>query len=200
MDISFIFLLCFSFLFFSPLFVRPPQTAILPFLHFFLLGMVLITVLQTSIHRSSGTLSYLIPWIYFSLPLYNRRGFDLGRTWTFFNLSLDLAIRSSWSEPQSAPSLVFADCIVLFCWKLAWGTPPVAKVMRKEPRHTQRWDRASGVPLEILEHLPPNLESAYFTTLCSHLHLWLYGGLSPTTSFGEGVKLRSPVNNNSWAW
>ena len=30
---------------------------------------------------------------------------------TFFNLSLNLAIRSSWSEPQSAPGLVFADCI-----------------------------------------------------------------------------------------
>ena len=30
---------------------------------------------------------------------------------TFFNLSLNLAIKSSWSEPQSAPSLVFADCI-----------------------------------------------------------------------------------------
>ena len=29
---------------------------------------------------------------------------------TFFNLSLNLAM-SSWSEPQSAPSLVFADCI-----------------------------------------------------------------------------------------
>ena len=28
---------------------------------------------------------------------------------TFFNLSLNLAIRSSWSEPQSTPSLVFAD-------------------------------------------------------------------------------------------
>ena len=32
---------------------------------------------------------------------------------TLFNLSLNLAIRSSWSEPQSAPSLVFADCIEL---------------------------------------------------------------------------------------
>ena len=28
---------------------------------------------------------------------------------TFFNLSLNLAIRSSWSEPQSATGLVFAD-------------------------------------------------------------------------------------------
>ena len=32
---------------------------------------------------------------------------------TFFNLSLNLAIRSSWSEPQSVPGLVFADCIEL---------------------------------------------------------------------------------------
>ena len=30
---------------------------------------------------------------------------------TFFNLSLNFAIRSLWSEPQSAPGLVFADCI-----------------------------------------------------------------------------------------
>ena len=29
---------------------------------------------------------------------------------TFFNLSLNFAIRSSWSEPQSAPVLVFAHC------------------------------------------------------------------------------------------
>ena len=43
------------------------------FLHFFFMGMVLITasctVSQTSIHSSSGTLSDLIPWIYFSFPL-----------------------------------------------------------------------------------------------------------------------------------
>ena len=32
---------------------------------------------------------------------------------TFFNLSLNFTIKSSWSEPQSAPSLVFADCIDL---------------------------------------------------------------------------------------
>ena len=45
---------------------------------------------------------------------------------TFFILSLNLSIRSSRSEPQSAPSLVFADCIELlhfgckddFCFKL----------------------------------------------------------------------------------
>ena len=68
--------------------------------------------------------------------------------------------------------------------------PPVAKVMRKEAGHTQRRDGASGVSLEILEHLPPKPESAYFTALCSHLHLWLYGGLSPTTSLWKRVKLQ----------
>ena len=36
---------------------------------------------------------------------------------TFFSLSLNLAIKSSSSEPQSAPGLFFADCIELlhFC-------------------------------------------------------------------------------------
>ena len=75
------------------------------------------------------------------------------------------------------------------CQEPLWGTPPMAKVMRKEARHTQRQDRASGVPLEVLEHLTPKPESAYFTALCSHLHLWLYGGLSPTTCFGKRVNL-----------
>ena len=39
--------------------------------------------------------------------------------------------------------------VIVFCWE------PVAKVMKEEARHTQRPDRASGVPLDILEHLPP---------------------------------------------
>ena len=49
------------------------------FLHFFFLGMVLITasctISGTSIYTSSGTISDLIPWIYLSLPLYNHRDF-----------------------------------------------------------------------------------------------------------------------------
>ena len=65
-------------------------------------------------------LSYLIPWIYLSLPLYNHKGKwfrsylnGLVVSPAFFNFSLNLAIRSSWSEPQSAPGLVFADCLEL---------------------------------------------------------------------------------------
>ena len=119
---------CLLQLFFYQLFVRPPQTTILPFLCFFFLRMVLIpascTMSRTSVHSVSGTLSIrsnpLNP-----LPLYNCKLWfqsylnGLVVSPTFFNLSLDLAIRSSWSEPQSTPGLVFADCIELLhiCWK-----------------------------------------------------------------------------------
>ena len=66
------------------------------------------------------------------------------------------------------------------CREPARDIPLVTKVMRKGAGHTQRRDRASGVPPDILKHLPPKKpESAYFIALCSHL--WLYWGLSPTT-------------------
>ena len=61
--------------------------------------------------------------------------------------------------------------------------------MRKEARHTQRRDRASGVPLEILERLPPITRACllyYFVLLPTPLTL---RGAVPTTSFGEGVNL-----------
>ena len=38
------------------------------------------TISRTSVHSSSDTLSDLIPGIYFSPPLYNHKGFDLGHT------------------------------------------------------------------------------------------------------------------------
>ena len=43
---------------------------------------------------------------------------------TVFNLSMNLAIRSSRSEPQSAPGLVFADCIeLLHLWLQRYNQP-----------------------------------------------------------------------------
>ena len=100
-------------LFASPLFTdiyKASSDSHLTFLHFFFLGMVLIpvscTMSWTSIHSSSSTLSIRSSP---SLPLYNHKGFDLGHTWpkfrsrpdlgrvvfpTFFNLSLNLVIRS----------------------------------------------------------------------------------------------------------
>jgi len=78
-------LLCLELLFFSQLFVRRPQTTILPFCISFSWAMVLITascaMLQTSVHSSSGTLSDLISRICLLLPVVNHMGFDLSHTW-----------------------------------------------------------------------------------------------------------------------
>ena len=121
----------FSFSFCSQLFVRPPQTTILPFCISFPWGwswslppvqcQELLSIVLQSIYLSikQSCLSDLsIPSICLSLPLYNRKGFEF-RSYlnhlvvfpTFFNLNLNLAIKNSWSEPQSV--LVFADCIEL---------------------------------------------------------------------------------------
>ena len=64
------------------------------------------------------------------------------------------------------------------CWEPAWGTPPMAKVMRKEARHMQRRDRASGVPWKF-SSIYPQTRVCLLSALCSHLHLWLYGGCPP---------------------
>ena len=122
-----------------------------------------------------------------------------------------IQLLSTWNTASLIWDIVTVKCMLDFedlvqkncpvshwCWEPAWGTLPMAKVMRKEVRHMQRQDWASGVPLEILEHLPPKPESTYFTALCSHLHLWLYGGLSPTTSLWKRVSLQlvfQPTNS-----
>ena len=53
------------------------------------------------------------------------------------------------------------------CREPARDIPLVTKVMRKGARHTQRRDRASGVPPDILEHLPPNNQSLPTLLLCA---------------------------------
>ena len=70
------FLLCLSLLFFSQLFVRPPQTTILPFCTSFSWGWSSsLPPVQCqepqSIVLQAPSQSDLIPWICFSLPLYN---------------------------------------------------------------------------------------------------------------------------------
>ena len=123
MLISFLFSFAFRFSSFSQLFVRPPQTAILPFCISFPWGWSW-SLSPVQCHEPPSLvyqalyLSDLVPWIYFSLPLYNHKGFrsylnGLVVFPTFFNFSLNLAIRSSQTERQSAPGLVFADCIEL---------------------------------------------------------------------------------------
>ena len=70
------------------------------------------------------------------------------------------------------------------CREPAWGTPPMTKVMRKEAWHTQRWDQASGVPLEVLEHLPQKPESAYFL-LCAFTYTSDFMGGCPPLLLSE---------------
>ena len=74
------------------------------------------------------------------------------------------------------------------CQEPAWGTPPMANVMTKEASAYAKAGLSLRKP-PIPAHLPPKPES-YFTVLCSHLHLWLYEGLSPITSLGERVNLQ----------
>ena len=61
--------------------------------------------------------------------------------------------------------------------------------------YAKAWSSLRKPP--VPQHLPPKSESV----LCSHLHLRLYGGLSPiTVSLGEGVNVQLQGNKNSWAW
>ena len=83
---------------------------------------------QTSAHSSSGT-----PYIKSNpLKLFVTTTVQLWGIWfrsylnglvvfpPFFSLSLNFAIRSSWSEPQSVSGSVFADCIELLHLQLQW--------------------------------------------------------------------------------
>ena len=119
---------CFLLLFFLQLFIRPPQITHFNFLLFFSFGVVLFaascTISLTSVYSSSGTLSTS------SSPLdlcVTSTSYSWGIGFksylsglvvftTFLSLSLNFAMRSWWSEPQSAPGLYlfyFADYIEL---------------------------------------------------------------------------------------
>ena len=78
------FLLCLLPLLFSAI-CKASSDNHFAFLHFFFLGMTLITASctksWTSVHKSLGTLWNQIPWIYLSISLHNHMGYNLGHTW-----------------------------------------------------------------------------------------------------------------------
>ena len=81
MGISFLFSFAFRFASFLSYFLRLPQTTILPFCISFSWGWSW-SLPPVQCHSSSGNLSIRPnPWIYFSVPLYNHKGFDLYHTW-----------------------------------------------------------------------------------------------------------------------
>ena len=118
----FSFAFCFSF---SQLFVSPQTTTCL--LAFLFLGdgsgyhlLYSVTNLHPFVQDrvlEALCLPDLVPSIYLSLHCIIIRGLiksylnGLVVFPTFFNLSLNLAIKSSWSAPQSTSGLVFANCI-----------------------------------------------------------------------------------------
>ena len=71
--------------------------------------------------------------------------------------------RDRWNNPTWR----LTGSFWLTCAGSRWGILLMTKVMRKEARHTQRWDRASGVPPDILEHFPPKNQSLPTLLLCA---------------------------------
>ena len=69
----------------------------------------------------------------------------------------------------------------IHCREPARDIPLVTKVMRKEAPHTQTQDRASGVPPDILKHLPPKNQSLPTLLLCA-LTSDFTGGCPPPPS------------------
>ena len=61
----------------------------------------------------------------------------------------------------------------------------MTKVMRKETRHMQRWDRPSGVPPDILEHLPPKNQSVPTLLLCALTYTPNFMGGCPPLPLSE---------------
>ena len=66
----------------------------------------------------------------------------------------------------------------------------MTKVMRKEARHRQRRDRVSGVPLEILEHLPQNQSLPIFCFVLSPTPLTLRGAVPHYLPLKKRVSLQ----------
>ena len=112
---------------------------------------------------------------------------DFTFTFHFHALKKEMATHSSvlaWrilgtGEPGGLPSM--GSHRVRHCREPARDIPLVTKVMRKEARHTQRRDRASGVPPDILEHLPQKNQSLPTLLLCA-LTTDFTGGCPPSPS------------------
>ena len=81
-----------------------------------------------------------------------------------------------------------------YCREPVRDIPLMTKVMRKEARHTQRRDRASGVPPDILEHLRPKNQSLPTLLLCA-LTSDFTGGCPPPPSRSLcQSSLTAPIN------
>ena len=97
------FLLCHSLLFFYKLFVRLPQTTILPFCISFSWGWFwspppVQCYQPLSIVLQALYLSDPITWIYFSLPLNNHKGFE---SWKFIRITQEIFKEKKYQAPPN---------------------------------------------------------------------------------------------------
>ena len=104
----------------------------------------------------------------------------------FFSKGFFLKVWSThnWSNFSSSFSLLFfagSQCEELHPWQRSGGRRLGIHKGGIEPQES---------PWKFSSVYPPKPESAYFTALCPHLHLWLYGGLSPTTCLWKRVNLQ----------
>ena len=99
-----------------------------------------------------------------------------------YSFKLSLPTFSHRAQKSVLYTSVFFD--VLHVGLLRGASSAPAKVLRKEAWHTQRRDQASGVSLEILEHLPPKPESAYFL-LCAFTYTSDFMGGCPPLPLSE---------------
>ena len=118
MGIPFLFSFTFSFSSFLSYLLGTLRQPFCPFAFLFLgdgLTTASCTMLQTSVHSSSGTLSDLIPWNYLSHPLYNCKGFDLGHTWMVSGFPYFLQFKSEFCNKEFMiwATVSFWSC---FCW------------------------------------------------------------------------------------
>ena len=122
-----------------------------------------------------------------------------------------------WHSVFLCNTLQFVDHFHLTSFKGHWGRMSYFLGINFAPREvagSQReelcpWQRSWGRRLSICKGVikPQETPCSQASTpkpesvLCSHLHLWLYGGLSPiTVSLGEGINMQLQGNKNSWAW
>ena len=102
----------------------------------------------------------------------------------------DFLLSHGWLMLHYIQKYVYIYIYVCVCAGSWWGIPLVTKVMRKEARHTQRRDWASGVPLDILEHFPPKNQSLPTLLLCALTSDFTVGCPSPYLALSVRVNLQ----------
>ena len=75
------------------------------------------------------------------------------------------------------------------CWEPAWGTPPWQRSWGRRLRIRKGGIKPQEPPWKFLS-IYPKTRVCLLSALCSHLHLWLYGGCPPLPLSKKRVNLQ----------